>query len=67
MSSPGVESLKTALSLWTTWNDRATFAVVVGVIIELFALLFFGKEMPLSEKVTLFVGSLLVVVGVGIR
>ena len=65
MSSPDVESLKTALSLWTTWNDRATFAVVVGVIIELFALLFFGKEMPLREKVTLFVGSLLVVVGVG--
>ncbi|HEY3638447.1 MAG TPA: hypothetical protein VGK90_09885 [Rhizomicrobium sp.] len=58
-------ALRAAYFSAISWNDWATGAVTAGVVIELLALLMFGKEMPRNEKIALLIGSILVVVGVG--
>jgi len=65
MGSLDVESLKIAFSTASSLNEWATVVVVLGVVIELVALLIFGKDMSRTEKGMLIVGSVLVVVGVG--
>jgi len=65
MGSPDVESLKTAFFTANLWNEWATAVVVLGVVLELVALLVFGKDMSRTEKTMLVVGSVLIVLGVG--
>jgi len=65
MGTPDVESLKIAFSTASTLNEWATVVVVLGVVLELAALLIFGKDMSRVEKMMLVVGSVLVVLGVG--
>lgn len=64
MNSSTIETLKAAFSSATSWNERATLIVVVGVLVELVALLIFSKKMARSEKLMLIAGSSMVVVGV---
>lgn len=64
MGNPEIESLKAAFSLATSRNELSTIVVVIGVIVEFGALLFFSKHMSRGEKITLFIGSVLVIFGV---
>ncbi|MHB0991994.1 MAG: hypothetical protein ACYC0M_12050 [Burkholderiales bacterium] len=48
-----------------SYNDWSTAVVVIGLVVEFFALLFFSKDMSKAEKTLLVIGSILVAVGVG--
>jgi len=57
--------LRAAYEVANSRNEWATGIVTAGVVIELVALLLFGKEMSRNEKIALAIGSILVVLGVG--
>jgi hypothetical protein len=65
MEAGDVSSLKAAFAAANSHNEWATLIVVIGVITEFLALLFFSKEMNKWERILLFVGNVLVVAGVG--
>lgn len=65
MNAVNPASLKSAFDTATSYGEWSTGVVVVGLIIEFVALLFFGKEMSKWEKMLLVVGSVVVVIGVG--
>jgi hypothetical protein len=65
MGNPESEVLKIAFAAAKVWNERSTVLVMGGVVIEFAALLIFSKDMPRREKIALFFGNVLVIVGVG--
>ena len=58
------ESLRASYEVASTWSERATLTIAIGVLIELLALLIFSKGMARSEKVILVFANVLVVGGV---
>lgn len=65
MDAPAVAALKAALSTDNVWLERSTIAVFFGVVIEMADLIFFNKEMGRTQRIILFVATVLVVAGCG--